>query len=125
VSERIISIFKEKRPMIEDNNIDKGQIHHFVMFWLKPQLTKAQITEFANFFESLKPIKYIKTLNYGLAANTPVRPVTDNSFTYSLTITFANIDDHNAYQEDKTHLDAVEKFSKNWYRVVVHDTVIS
>jgi hypothetical protein len=121
----MIYIFSEKRTMIETQTADKGQIQHFVMFWLKPQLTKTEIADFANFFESLKPIKYIKTLNYGLAANTPVRPVTDNSFTYSLTITFANIADHNAYQEDKTHLDAVEKFSKNWYRVVVHDTVIS
>ncbi|WP_293742290.1 Dabb family protein [uncultured Pedobacter sp.] len=111
--------------MTEHTTSDKGQIQHFVMFWLKPQLTKNEIADFANFFESLKPIKYIKTLSYGLAANTPVRPVTDNSFTYSLTITFANIADHNAYQEDKIHLDAVEKFSKNWYRVVVHDTVVS
>ena len=111
--------------MTEIPTADKGQIQHFVMFWLKPQLTKAEIENFAHFFESLKPIQYIKPLSYGLAANTPVRPVTDNSFTYSLTITFANIADHNAYQEDKTHLDAVEKFSQNWYRVVVHDTVIS
>lgn len=111
--------------MIENNVNAKGQIQHFVMFWLKPQLTKAEISDFVNFFESLKPIKYIKTLNYGLAANTPVRPVTDNSFTYALTITFDSLADHNAYQEDKTHLDAVEKFSKNWYRVVVHDIVLA
>ncbi|KLT64254.1 Dabb family protein [Pedobacter sp. BMA] len=110
--------------MIEDLN-DKGKIQHFVMFWLKPQLSKTEVLEFANFFERLKPIKLIKTFSYGLAANTPVRPVTDNSFTYSLTLTFDSIADHNAYQEDKVHLDAVEAFSKNWYRVVVHDTVIS
>jgi hypothetical protein len=121
----MIYIFSEKRTMIETQTADKGQVQHFVMFWLKPQLTKTEIADFTNFFESLKPIKYIKTLSYGLAAGTPVRPVTDNSFTYSLTITFANIADHNAYQEDKVHLDAVEKFSNNWYRVVVHDTVIS
>lgn len=109
-----------------DNNINrKGQIQHFVMFWLKPQLTKTEIIDFANFFESLRPIKLIQSLHYGLAANTPVRPVTDNSFTYSLTITFNSIEDHNAYQEDQIHLNAVEKFSKNWYRVVVHDTLIS
>ena len=111
--------------MSENQLPTEGQIQHFVMFWLKPQLTKAEVANFKNFFEHLKPIKYIKALNYGLAANTPTRPVTDNSFTYSLTITFDNITDHNAYQEDKTHLDAVEKFSDNWYRVVVHDTVIS
>lgn len=111
--------------MIESTNSNRGQIQHFVLFWLKPQLTKTEILDFANFFESLKAIKLIKTLHYGLAANTPNREVTDNSFTYSLTITFDNIEDHNAYQEDKVHLDAVEKFSKNWYRVVVHDTAVS
>jgi len=111
--------------MSENSIIEKGEVQHFVMFWLKPQLTKSEIADFAQFFEALKPIKYIKTLNYGLAANTPVRPVTDNSFTYALTITFKSLEDHNAYQEDKVHLDAVEKFSTNWYRVVVHDIVIA
>lgn len=110
--------------MINENETSKGQIQHYVMFWLKPQLSKSEIIDFANFFEKLKPIKYIKSLNYGLAANTPIRPVTDNSFTYSLTVIFNNIEDHNAYQEDQTHLNAVEQYSKNWYRVVVHDTVI-
>lgn len=108
---------------IEPTN--QGQIQHFVMFWLKPQLNKEEVTNFANFFEALKKIPYIKTLSYGLAAHTPTRPVTDNSFTYSLTLTFDSLEDHNAYQEDKIHLDAVEKFSHNWYRVVVHDTQIA
>lgn len=109
--------------MQQDTNA-VGQIQHFVMFWLKPQLNYEEIQNFKMFFEQLKSIKYIKTLSYGLAASTPVRPVTDNSFTYSLTITFNSLEDHNAYQEDKIHLDAVETFSSNWYRVVVHDTAI-
>ncbi len=111
--------------MSVENEVLKGQIQHYVMFWLKPQLSQTEIADFANFFESLKPIKLIKSLSYGLAANTPSRPVTDNSFTYSLTLIFDRVEDHNSYQEDKTHLAAVEKFSNNWYRVVVHDTVIS
>lgn len=111
--------------MIENTQLKKQKVQHFVLFWLKPQLTTKEINDFANFFESLKPIKLIKSLHYGLAASTPARSVTDNSFTYSLTITFDSIDDHNAYQEDATHLDAVEEFSKNWYRVVVHDTIIN
>ncbi|NTE01166.1 Dabb family protein [Agrobacterium tumefaciens] len=111
--------------MSENQLSNSGKIQHFVMFWLKPQLTKPEIENFKNFFEHLRPSKYVKTLSYGLAANTPIRPVTDNSFTYSLTITFDNIEDHNAYQEDPIHLAAIEKFSNNWYRVVVHDTLIS
>ncbi|MCX2474625.1 Dabb family protein [Pedobacter sp. MC2016-05] len=111
--------------MIENTNLNKPKVQHFVLFWLKPQLTTDEIKDFANFFESLKSIKLIKSLHYGLAASTPARSVTDNSFTYSLTITFDSIEDHNAYQKDPTHLDAVEKFSKNWYRVVVHDTIIN
>jgi len=102
----------------------KSTVQHFVLFWLKPQLTATEIKAFANFFETLKQIDLIKSLHYGLAANTPTRPVTDNSFTYSLTLTFSNIDDHNAYQEHQIHLDAVEKYANHWYRVVVHDTII-
>lgn len=110
---------------MSDYSTKKGQLQHFVMFWLKPQLTQTEIADFANFFEALRPIKLIKNLNYGLAASTPTRPVTDNSFTYSLTIIFDSMEDHNAYQEDQAHLKAIEKFSNNWYRVVVHDTIIS
>ena len=107
------------------SEITSPKIQHYVLFWLKPQLSQTEIKAFSGFFESLKPIKYIRSLSYGLAAGTPVRPVTDNSFTYSLTISFDSIEDHNAYQEDQTHLDAVEKYSHNWYRVVVHDTIVA
>ncbi|MCX2574488.1 Dabb family protein [Pedobacter sandarakinus] len=115
----------EKSFNMEEEIKDQATIQHFVMFWLKPQLSKEEVKKFSNFFESLRPIKEIKSLNYGLAAETPTRPVTDNSFTYALTITFNSLADHNAYQDDKAHLEAVAKFSSYWYRVVVHDTVLS
>lgn len=102
----------------------KAQIQHYVMFWLKDELTDPQVKDFIKFFESLKTIKYLKKISYGLAAQTPKRSVIDNTFTYSLTIIFGSIEDHNAYQEDQIHLDAVEKFAHNWKKVVVHDTTI-
>lgn len=104
--------------------VTKGQLQHFVMFWLKPEFNDTEIIAFAEFFESLKSISTIKSLHYGLSAKTPSRPVTDNSFTYSLTIIFDNIEDHNAYQDDPIHLKAIKDFSHNWTKVVVHDTSV-
>lgn len=103
----------------------KDYLQHYVLFWLKPDLTEIQISNFKEFFEPLKSIKSVKRLTYGLAAPTEKRAVTDNSFSYSLTVVFSSMQDHEAYQNDQIHLEAIAKFSKYWHRVVVHDTLIS
>lgn len=46
---------------------DKGQIQHFVMFWLKPQLTKTEIADFANFFRKFKTHKIYQNIKLRLS----------------------------------------------------------
>lgn len=100
-------------------------LHHYVLFWLKPDLSEDKINEFKGFFEELRKIKTIKTLAYGRAAATASREVVDNSFSYALSVTFAGLEDQNLYQKDPIHLKAIEKYSSLWNKVVVHDSMMN
>lgn len=110
----------ETQATMENNEV----IAHYVLFWLNEGLSEQEITDFANFFEELKTIPNIKSLHYGRAAKTNPRDVVDNSFTYNLLVFFNNMDDINVYETHPTHLAAIDKYSKFWNKVVVHDSVV-
>lgn len=100
------------------------EITHYVLFWLKKDLSEQQVKDFAAFFEQLKTIPVVKTLRYGRPAKTNTRDVVDNSFSYNLVATFKNLKDINVYETHPIHLDAIKKYSHLWYKVVVHDAVL-
>lgn len=99
-------------------------IVHYVLFWLKEDLSQQEIKDFSGFFEELRKVPTIKSLQYGPPANTHKRDVVDNSFSYNLLVHFKNMDDLNVYETHPIHLAAIEKYSKNWTKVVVHDSVL-
>lgn len=99
-------------------------ITHYVLFWLKKDLSEQEIKAFAAFFDLLKTIPVVKSLQYGRAANTNQREVVDNSFTYNLIVTFKDLNDIAIYETHPIHLQAIEKYSQNWERVVVHDSCV-
>jgi len=111
---------QETNATMENNEV----VAHYVLFWLNEGLSEQEITDFANFFEELKTIPNIKSLHYGRAAKTNPRDVVDNSFTYNLLVFFDNMDDINVYETHPTHLAAIDKYSKFWNKVVVHDSVV-
>jgi len=98
------------------------EITHYVLFWLKKDLSEKEIKGFGEFFEKLKAIPEVKSLKYGRPANTKPRAVVDNSFTYNLITTFKNLEDINVYETHPIHLDAIKRFSHLWEKVVVHDS---
>lgn len=100
------------------------QIAHYVLFWLNPDLSEAEIADFAEFFEELKAIPGIKSLHYGRPAPTNPREVVENSFTYNLLVYFNSMEEVDVYETHPIHLAAIEKYSKYWNRVVVHDSVL-
>jgi len=100
------------------------EITHYVLFWLKKELTESQIKEFSAFFEMLKTIPVVKSLSYGRPANTSKRDVVDNSFTYNLIATFKNLKDISIYETHPIHLEAIKKYSHLWEKVVVHDSTV-
>lgn len=109
---------------MERNNIVDQEITHYVLFWLKKELSEQEINEFAGFFELLKTIPVVKSLQYGRAANTNQREVVDNSFTYNLIATFKNHADNLIYETHPIHLDAIEQYHHLWEKVVVHDSCV-
>jgi len=100
-------------------------IAHYVLFWLKKDLSPQKVKDFTGFFEELKKVPTIKSLHYGAPAATTPREVVDNSFSYNLLVYFENMDDLNVYETHPIHLAAIEKYSKNWTKVVVHDSVLA
>jgi len=109
-------------------NINKGMnkelITHYVLFWLKKDLSTKEINDFTGFFEELRKISNVKSLHYGPAANSTPRDVVDNSFTYNLLVHFDTLEDLEIYGTHAIHLNAIEQYSKYWDKVVVHDSVL-
>lgn len=103
---------------------NEKMIVHYVLFWLREDLSQQEIKDFTGFFEELKKIPNIHTLQYGPAANTNKRDVVDNSFSYNLLVQFKTMHDIEVYETHPIHLAAIEKYSKNWTKVVVHDSVL-
>lgn len=102
----------------------KNTIVHSVYFWLNPDLSKQEVEDFKAFFEELRKIPNIKSLEIGQSANTNPRDVVDNSFTYHLIVKFDTMDAINVYETHPIHLEAIEKFKHNWIKVEVKDSII-
>lgn len=95
---------------------------HTVIFWLRPDLTPAQREAFRQEgLDSLRAIPTIESLHVGTPAAIPPRPVVDATFTYALTIIFADIAAHDAYQVHPLHRAFVDRFKANWERVQIYD----
>src|SRR5690606_24904774 len=111
-------------PTTANSKNQKETIVHYVLFWLKEGLSKKEVQDFTGFFEELKKIPTIKSLHYGPAVQTTPRPVVDNSFSYNLIVHFESMEDINVYETHPIHLAAIERYSKNWTKVVVHDSIV-
>ncbi|MGS2760814.1 Dabb family protein [Sinomicrobium sp. M5D2P9] len=99
-------------------------VNHYVLFWLKKDLTKKQVEEFTGFFEMLRTIPGVRKFYYGKPAGSKPRDVVDNSFTYNLMIQFDTLEELEVYGVHPIHMDAIEKYSHFWEKVVVHDSVL-
>lgn len=96
---------------------------HVVYFWLKnpdnAEDRKAFETSLKKF---LATSEYAKTKFIGVPAETP-RDVVDNSWTYSIILTFPSKEIQNNYQSEPVHLKFIEESSNLWEKVQVYDSV--
>mgnify|MGYP002132456922 FL=1 len=96
---------------------------HNVFFWLKPDLSAEQLTTFETELMHLLEIEYLVHAFVGKPAATEKRPVTDHSFSYSLTLHFKDLKDHEFYQKEcPKHLRFVAACKTFWERVVIYDS---
>lgn len=104
--------------------LKSGLILHSVYFWLRKGLTEAEKKDFLNYFEVLKKIPQVKSINYGIPAQTEKREVVDHSYSYNLLLTFESLEDISIYGNHPEHVKGAETYSKYWERVEVKDTVL-
>lgn len=95
---------------------------HSVLFWLRKDLSADERATFADEIKRLGQIHYLERGFVGIPANTPDRPVTDNTFDYATSFHFKSLEDHEFYQtRSEHHARFVARCKTYWERVVVHD----
>jgi hypothetical protein len=94
---------------------------HTVFFWLKPDLTAAQRSEFRRGVESLAGIKAVEKTYIGTPAKTERRPIIDASYDVALTVLCRDLAAHDAYQVDPIHRAFVAQCGGFWTRVQIYD----
>jgi len=97
-------------------------VRHNVYFWLNEGLTPEQRAAFEDGLRALFEIDVVAGGSFGTAAATPERPVTQNSFDYSLFLEFDSVEKHDAYQVHPEHDVFVKNFSPWFQEVRVFDT---
>lgn len=94
---------------------------HIVIFWLKKDLTDEQVTFFEKRLVGLGEIKSVHQYHFGKPAQTPKRPVVDDSYTYSINVILEDMEAHDAYQLDPIHKAFIEDCSPLWDKVKIYD----
>jgi hypothetical protein len=94
---------------------------HVVNFYLKPDLSAADVKVFEEGVSSLGKIESLLVFNVGKPANTD-RPVIDRSYSYCLLTVFNDEAGHDVYQEHPVHLKFIENCNHLWEKVVIFDS---
>jgi hypothetical protein len=96
---------------------------HVVYFYLNNPDNPEDRLAFENSLKKfLDNSLYAKTKFIGIPAQT-LREVVDNSFTYSLILSFPSKEIQDKYQEEPAHLVFIEESSHLWGKVQVYDSV--
>lgn len=96
---------------------------HTVFFWLKnPDNKEDRIAFETSLKKFIYSSKYTNTNFIGIPAKTP-RDVVDNSYTYSLIVTFNSKEQQDEYQKEDVHLAFIERSQHLWDKVIVYDGI--
>jgi hypothetical protein len=97
-------------------------MEHHVYFWLKEDhQNPVDRAIFEQGLESLFRIGLVESGRWAVPAKVMERPVIDQSWDYALSMRFANIEDHDAYQVDADHNVFIATFKEWWAKVLVMD----
>ena len=103
-------------------NPPAGGFVHSVYFWLRPDLSAQQREAFVRGLESLREIENVQHGWIGVPADTD-RPIIDRSYSYALTLVFADDAAQEAYQVHPVHDRFRADFGDYWTRVQIYDSV--
>ncbi|MDF0716910.1 Dabb family protein [Muricauda sp. 334s03] len=95
---------------------------HVVYFWFKnPDSQDARDTFEASLTKFLNKSQYAKTKFIGKPPKA-IRDVVDDSFTYSLILSFESAEDQAAYQDEAPHKVFIKECEDLWEKVIVYDS---
>ncbi len=108
----------------QDQHLDFDKnFTHVVYFYLNNPENLEDRSAFENSLKKfLDNSLYAKTKFIGIPAETP-RNVVDNSYTYSLILSFPSKEIQDKYQEEPAHLVFIKESSHLWKKVQVFDSV--
>jgi hypothetical protein len=101
-----------------------GNFLHMVFFWLKndeEKTKKAFLTELRKFIDH---VDMIRSQHIGTPADTD-RDVIDNTYSFSLVLSFDSKKEHDEYQEHQLHKDFIANASSLWEKVQVYDSILN
>jgi len=96
---------------------------HTVYFWLKdPESIQDRAAIEVSLKKFMKNSKYAKTKFVGTPPKA-TRDVVDDSFTYTLVLTFSSAEEQENYQNEEAHLTFIEESQDLWEKVLVYDSM--
>jgi hypothetical protein len=95
---------------------------HAVYFWLRNDLTPAQVKQFDAGVRALRAIEVVREGYIGLPAATD-RPVIERGYSRALVLVFADERAHHAYQVHPVHDRFRTDCSPLWTKVKIFDSV--
>jgi hypothetical protein len=97
-------------------------MEHHVYFWLNDdRKNAADRAAFEAGLAALFQLPGVAGGRWSVPAKVEIRPVVDQSWDYALSMTFATLADHDAYQADPDHHQFIEAFKPWWAKVLVMD----
>lgn len=100
----------------------QGNFAHSVYIWLKnPDSTEDRMAFESSLTRFINSSENIMTKHMGRPAVTD-RDVIDNTYTYSLLLTFKDKAAQDRYQDEPAHKQFIEESSKLWNKILVYDS---
>ena len=96
-------------------------LSHVVLFWLKKDISQEQVDFFEKQLEKLEEIQSVSQFYFGKPADTPKRPVIDDSYSYSINVILKDMEAHDLYQQDPIHQAFIKDCSFLWDKVRIYD----
>ena len=94
---------------------------HTVIFWLKNDLSDEDRSTFFKEVATLGTIPSVEDFHLGTPAQTPKRPVIDDSYDCAVTVVLQDLTAQDQYQIDPIHQEFIDTCSSFWERVVIYD----
>ncbi len=113
--------FGRAQDVKKETTFDHG-FAHVVYFWFKNPDSQADRATFeASLTKFLNSSRYAKTKFIGKPPKA-IRDVVDDSFTYSLILSFESAEDQAAYKDEPSHKVFIEECQDLWEKVIVYDS---